>query len=313
VIPDGRTPVFVVTGFLGSGKTTLLNRLIATPGFLDSLVVVNEFGEVPVDHHLLEASEEKTVALPNGCLCCHLRGDLEETLIGAAMRRRRGEIAGFDRVIVETSGLADPGPVAQTLYADRALERDFKLGPIVTVVDAADTGSRNLGLDIAKSQIVAADVIVLSKVDRATDLSTLTEQVKALNPHARRVAARFGDVDPALLEQSGTDRVFSPVAHHDRGINSFHLQFDQPPRKDLLERFLAVLVELRGADLLRVKGIVALEGGEHVAVQGVRHVFDRLRPIDNRPSTGLVFITQNMAERDVVALWQAMSSLKGAS
>jgi len=313
VIPDGRTPVFVVTGFLGSGKTTLLNRLIATPGFLDSLVVVNEFGEVPVDHHLLEASEEKTVALPNGCLCCHLRGDLEETLIGAAMRRRRGEIAGFDRVIVETSGLADPGPLAQTLYADRALERDFKLGPIVTVVDAADTGSRNLGLDIAKSQIVAADVIVLSKVDRATDLSTLTEQVKALNPHARRVAARFGDVDPALLEQSGTDRVFSPVAHHDRGINTFHLQFDQPPRKDLLERFLAVLVELRGADLLRVKGIVALEGGEHVAVQGVRHVFDRLRPIDNRPSTGLVFITQNMAERDVVALWQAMSSLKGAS
>jgi G3E family GTPase len=313
VIPDGRTPVFVVTGFLGSGKTTLLNRLIATPGFLDSLVVVNEFGEVPVDHHLLEASEEKTVALPNGCLCCHLRGDLEETLIGAAMRRRRGEIAGFDRVIVETSGLADPGPVAQTLYADRALERDFKLGPIVTVVDAADTGSRNLGLDIAKSQIVAADVVVLSKVDRATDLSTLTEQVKALNPHARRVAARFGDVDPALLEQSGTDRVFSPVAHHDRGINTFHLQFDQPPRKDLLERFLAVLVELRGADLLRVKGIVALEGGEHVAVQGVRHVFDRLRPIDNRPSTGLVFITQNMAERDVVALWQAMSSLKGAS
>jgi G3E family GTPase len=313
VIPDGRTPVFVVTGFLGSGKTTLLNRLIATPGFLDSLVVVNEFGEVPVDHHLLEASEEKTVALPNGCLCCHLRGDLEETLIGAAMRRRRGEIAGFDRVIVETSGLADPGPVAQTLYADRALERDFKLGPIVTVVDVADTGSRNLGLDIAKSQIVAADVIVLSKVDRATDLSTLTEQVKALNPHARRVAARFGDVDPALLEQSGTDRVFSPVAHHDRGINTFHLQFDQPPRKDLLERFLAVLVELRGADLLRVKGIVALEGGEHVAVQGVRHVFDRLRPIDNRPSTGLVFITQNMAERDVVALWQAMSSLKGAS
>jgi len=313
VIPDGRTPVFVVTGFLGSGKTTLLNRLIATPGFLDSLVVVNEFGEVPVDHHLLEASEEKTVALPNGCLCCHLRGDLEETLIGAAMRRRRGEIAGFDRVIVETSGLADPGPVAQTLYADRALERDFKLGPIVTVVDVADTGSRNLGLDIAKSQIVAADVIVLSKVDRATDLSTLTEQVKALNPHARRVAARFGDVDPALLEQSGTDRVFSPVANHDRGINTFHLQFDQPPRKDLLERFLAVLVELRGADLLRVKGIVALEGGEHVAVQGVRHVFDRLRPIDNRPSTGLVFITQNMAERDVVALWQAMSSLKGAS
>ncbi len=317
MIPDGRTPVFVVTGFLGSGKTTLLNRLIATPRFLDSLVLVNEFGEVPVDHHLLQSSEEKTVALPNGCLCCHLRGDLEEALIGAAMRRRRGEIAGFDRVIVETSGLADPGPVAQTLYADRALERDFKLGPIVTVVDAADAGNRNLETDIARSQIAAADVIVLSKVDRATELSTLTEEVKALNPHARRIPARFGDVDPAVLEnvleKSATDPVFSPVAQHDRGINTFHLEFDRPPRKDLLERFLALLVELRGADLLRVKGIVALDGGEHVAVQGVRHVFDRLRPIADRPSTGLVFITQNMAEHDVVALWQAMSTLKGTS
>ncbi|MFL6563920.1 MAG: CobW family GTP-binding protein [Burkholderiales bacterium] len=317
MIPDGRTPVFVVTGFLGSGKTTLLNRLVATPRFLDSLVVVNEFGEIPVDHHLLQSSEEKTVALPNGCLCCHLRGDLEETLIGAAMRRRRGEIAGFDRVIVETSGLADPGPVAQTLYADRALERDFKLGPIVTVVDAADRDNRNLSLDIAKSQIAAADVIVLSKTDRVADFSPLEKEIQTLNPQARRIAARFGNVDPAVLEnvleKSGTDHVFSPVAHHDRGINTFHLKFDRPPRKDLLERFLALLVELRGADLLRVKGIVALEGGELVAVQGVRHVFDRLRPIAGRPSTGLVFITHNMAERDVLALWQAMSSLKGSS
>ena len=115
--PDGRTPVVVVTGFLGSGKTTLVNELLKK--LPDTLVVVNEFGEVPVDHHLMESAEERTVALPNGCLCCHLRGDLEETLIGTAMRRRRGEISGFDRVIVETSGLADPGPVAQTLFADQ--------------------------------------------------------------------------------------------------------------------------------------------------------------------------------------------------
>ena len=126
----------VVTGFLGSGKTTLVNQLVKKQS--DSLVIVNEFGEVPVDHLLIESSTEKAVALPNGCLCCHLRGDLEETLMGAAMRRRRGEIAGFDRVIVETSGLADPGPVAQTLYADPALQRDFKLGPIFTVVDDFD-------------------------------------------------------------------------------------------------------------------------------------------------------------------------------
>ena len=315
MIPDGRTPVFVVTGFLGSGKTTLVNELVKKLG--ETLVIVNEFGEVPVDHHLLQVAEERAVALPNGCLCCHLRGDLEETLIGAAMRRRRGEIAGFDRVIVETSGLADPGPVAQTLYADRALERDFKLGPIVTVVDASATGNRNLGLDVAKSQIAAADVIVLSKTDLSPDSSGLESEISALNGHARRVPARFGDVDPVLLERTGTAPagtvpVFSPVAHHDAGIHTFVLEFDRPPRKDLLERFLALLVELRGADLLRVKGIVALADGEHVAVQGVRHVFDRLRPIANRPSTGLVFITRNVAEADVTTLWRAMSSLKGS-
>jgi len=316
VIPDGRTPVFVVTGFLGSGKTTLLNRIIGSPGFVDSLVVVNEFGEVPVDHHLLESSEERTVALPNGCLCCHLRGDLEETLIGAAMRRRRGEIAGFDRVIVETSGLADPGPVAQTLFADQALARDFKLGPIVTVVDAADPENRKSGAAIARAQIAAADVVVLSKTDRVEGVSRVEDEIRAINSQARCIPARFGELDPALLlanPKSGTDPVFSSTAAHVGGIASFVLGFSAPVSRALLERFLSVLVDLRGADLLRVKGIVALDNGEHVAVQGVRHVFDRLRPVSNVSATGLVFIAQNMEKREVDALWQAMSSLKGVS
>jgi G3E family GTPase len=309
VIPDGRTPVIVVTGFLGSGKTTLVNELVKRLG--ETLVIVNEFGEVPVDHHLLESSQERSVALPNGCLCCHLRGDLEETLIGAAMRRRRGEIAGFDRVIVETSGLADPGPVAQTLFADQALGRDFKLGPIVTVVDAADAENRRAGQEIAKAQIAAADVIVLSKTDRAANLSSVTEEVTRINPQARRVPARFGDIDPAILEKTGTGHVFSSTAAHASGIASFVLRFPAPVSKTLLERFLSVLVELRGTDLLRVKGIVALDNGEHVVVQGVRHVFDRLRPVSNVSATGLVFIVQNMEKREVDALWHAMSSLKG--
>ena len=308
--PDGRTPVVVVTGFLGSGKTTLVNELLKKQS--ETLVLVNEFGEVPVDHHLLESSEERTVALPNGCLCCHLRGDLEETLIGAAMRRRRGDIAGFDRVIVETSGLADPGPVAQTLFADQALARDFKLGPIVTVVDAADAANRKAGQEIAKAQIAAADVIVLSKTDRTADLSSVTAEVTQINPQARRVPARFGDIDPAILQKTGTDHVFSPAAAHASGIESFVLAFPGPVSRALLERFLAVLVELRGTDLLRVKGVVALDTGEHVAVQGVRHVFDRLRPISHASATGLVFIAQNMKKREVEALWQAMSSLKGS-
>ena len=311
MIPDGRTPVVVVTGFLGSGKTTLVNELLKKQS--ETLVIVNEFGEVPVDHHLLESTDERTVALPNGCLCCHLRGDLEETLIGAAMRRRRGEIAGFDRVIVETSGLADPGPVAQTLFADQALARDFKLGTIVTVVDAADAENRRAGAEIARAQIAAADLIVLSKTDRAGEISLVESEISAINPQARRVPARFGDIDPGLLHASGAERAFSGAAAHPAGIHTFFLPMTRPVAKDLLERFLAVLVDLRGADLLRVKGIVALEGGAHVAVQGVRHVFDRLRPARPAPESGLVFIVRNIEEREVRALWTAICDLKGAS
>ena len=304
--PDGRTPVVVVTGFLGSGKTTLVNQLVKRQR--DSLVIVNEFGQVPVDHALIENSVEKTVALPNGCLCCHLRGDLEETLIGAAMRRRRGEIAGFDRVIVETSGLADPGPVAQTLYADPALARDFKLGPIVTVVDAFDSESRKMSAEIARAQIAAADVVVLSKIDRAVDLRVAEGEVRALNGAVQCIRAQFGEVDPAaLLQAQPRAHDFSTPAAHNSAIRSFALRFDEPVRRELLQRFLATLVDLRGADLLRVKGFVPVEDGM-VAVQGVRHVFDRLRAVQSG-EPALVFITHGVEQAEVEALWTAMRRL----
>lgn len=304
--PDGRTPVVVVTGFLGSGKTTLVNRLLKQER--DSLVIVNEYGDVPVDHFLVEETSEAAVALPNGCLCCHLRGDLEEALMGAAMRRRRGEIAGFDRVIVETSGLADPGPVAQTLYSDHALARDYKLGPIVTVVDAADPGQRKMSEEISRAQIAAADLVVLSKADRAADVSRTQAEVRELNPGVQCIPARFGEVDAATLLEAkpGTDHVFRPASHNS-AIRSFSLRFDKPVRREVLQQFLATLVELRGKDLLRVKGFVPLE--EHlVLVQGVRHVFDRPRPAA-AGAPGLVFITNGIEERDVQALWQACKAL----
>jgi G3E family GTPase len=306
VIPDGRTPVLVVSGFLGSGKTTLVNRLLKQEP--DSLVIVNEFGEIPFDHLLIESSIEAPVALPNGCLCCRVRGDLEEALMGAAMRRRRGEIAGFDRVIVETSGLADPGPVAQTLFADQALARDFKLGPVLAVVDAADAGGRAAAPGIARAQIAAADLVVLSKVDRAPDVSPVRAEVLRSNRQATVIEASFGEVDPALLK-SGTDHVFSPQPAHASSIRTFRFDPGEPALA-LLERFLALLVELRGADLLRVKGVVRVQGGQAVLVQGVRHVFDRLRAVE-MPATGLVFIANNIGEEEVDALWRAMSNLKG--
>ncbi len=295
----------VVTGFLGSGKTTLVNQLLKKER--DSLVIVNEFGDVPVDHLLVENVREEAIPLPNGCLCCHVRGDLEETLMGAAMRRRRGEIAGFDRVIVETSGLADPGPVAQTLYSDHALSRDYKLGPIVTVVDAADAQARKASIEIARSQIAAADVVVLSKVDRAGDVSAAESEIRALNPSVECIPARYGDVAPELLfERTTTHRVFQPTEHSGT-IRSFSIKFDRPVRRELLQHFIATLVELRGKDLLRVKGFVPVEEGL-VAVQGVRHVFDRLRRVE-RGEPALVFITNSLEKREVEALWLAMKGL----
>jgi G3E family GTPase len=296
----------VVTGFLGSGKTTLVNQLLKKER--DSLVIVNEFGDVSVDHLLVENLKEEAIPLPNGCLCCHVRGDLEEALMGAAMRRRRGEIAGFDRVIVETSGLADPGPVAQTLYSDHALSRDYKLGPIVTVVDAADAQARKASIGIARSQIAAADVVVLSKVDRAGDLSVAEAEVRALNPNVECIRARYGDVEPAALleRQAGKERAFAPT-EHSGAIRSFSLKFDRPVRRELLQHFIATLVELRGKDLLRVKGFVPVEEGL-VAVQGVRHVFDRLRQVE-RGLPALVFITNGIEQREVEALWNAMKGL----
>jgi G3E family GTPase len=296
----------VVTGFLGSGKTTLVNRLLKSES--DSLVIVNEFGEVPVDHVLIENSVERTVALPNGCLCCHIRGDLEETLIGAAMRRRRGEIAGFDRVIVETSGLADPGPVAQTLYADPALARDFKLGPIVTVVDAADSDARRASEEISRGQIAAADVVVLSKVDRAANLKSTEQEILAVNPGVRCIAAEYGAVDAkALLEAKPGIGHLVDEARHSGAIRSFALRFDRPVRRELLQQFIATLVELRGKDLLRVKGVVPVAEGL-VLVQGVRHVFDWLRPVA-AGEPALVFITNGIEKREIEALWQAMKGL----
>jgi G3E family GTPase len=305
VTPDGRTPVVVVTGFLGSGKTTLVNRLVSRVP--DSLVIVNEFGEVGVDHALIENSIEKAIPLPNGCLCCHLRGDLEETLIGAAMRRRRGDMPGFDRVILETSGLADPGPVAQTLYADPALARDYKLGPIVAVVDAFDGGSRKISPEIARAQIAAADLVILSKIDRAREPGEAQGEVRALNPSAQCIAAEHGEVDPAaILDARTTEHVFGPVTHSG-AIRSFALKFEQPVRRELLQQFIATLVELRGGDLLRVKGVVPVEDGL-VLVQGVRHVFDRFRQVESG-EPALVFVTNAVERAEIEALWQAMVRL----
>jgi G3E family GTPase len=325
---DARVPVIVVTGFLGSGKTTLLKKVLATPELSDSLMIVNEIGEIGIDHHLLEQSDDRTVLLDNGCLCCQLRGDLQELLVDITLRRRRGELPGFDRVIVETSGLADPGPVAQTLYSDAPLARDYRLAHVVALVDANNAEGRRAAPVIASRQVAAADLVIVTKTDLATQdqVDESLDWINTINGFARREIASHGDIDIALLagvspfawqEPTETEQggyLGSLLTPHPRDVTSFTLTFNEPLPRELFQDFLDILVRLRGADLLRVKGILHFEGEPApVLVQGVCHVFDKhvalARGASAPDRSTLVFIVRALARKDIESLWLSLLSL----
>lgn len=198
---DTRTPVLVVSGFLGSGKTTLLKKVLDTPELSNSMLIVNEIGEIGIDHQLLERSDDETILLDNGCMCCQLRGDLQALLVDLGMRRYRGEIPSFDRVIIETSGLADPGPIAQTLYSDGPLTRDYRLAHVVTLVDPLNAHARQAAAAMATAQVAAADLLILTKTDLATSeqVTTARTWARGINEFAQCIAATHGEMDISLL------------------------------------------------------------------------------------------------------------------
>ena len=307
-----RIPVTVVTGFLGSGKTTLIRELLGRPEGANTAVVINEFGEIGIDDALLRASSDATVLLGNGCLCCTVRTDLQESLRTLFADRARGAVPSFQRVVIETSGLADPGPVLQTFASDRALGEEFHLQALVAVVDAPG-GAGNLDrLPEARHQVALADRIVLSKTDQAdaARVATLTEHIRKLT-EAPLAAASHGSIDPAFLLDEGLDLPARLAGHvhdhahaHTDGIDSFALIFETALPWAVLEQTMAVLTALRGPDLLRVKGLVAVEGCRGpVVVHAVQHVAHRPVELEDWPGgdrrSRLVFITRNL-EREVV-------------
>lgn len=313
-----RVPVTVVTGFLGAGKTTLLKRFLATPEGRGTAVVVNEFGAAGIDDVLLRASADETVLLGNGCLCCITRSDLQQALRRMVVERERGEIPDFKRIVIETSGLADPSPILQTFATDRALGDMFHIEVVVTVIDA-ETGGKTLGWSSeARKQAILADRLVVTKTDiaGASAAQALSAQLRALNAGAEILQAANGELDPTrLTEAAATQRnAFVAEAEHSDGIGSFVLNETSPIPWTVFSRVMETLMAMRGPDLLRVKGFLNVEGCKGpVVVQFVQHLAHppvelAAWPDGNRQSR-VVFITRNISEAQVRDLFKSVRAL----
>ncbi len=266
-------PVTILTGFLGAGKTTLLNRLLTEKHGERIAVIENEFGETGVDNEILvEDREEQIVEMNNGCLCCTVRGDLVRILGDLGKKRRQGQLR-FDRVLIETTGLANPGPVAQTFFMDEDVHKEYLLDAVITVVDAKH-GQRQLDEhDEARAQVGFADRILLSKTDLVAEdeLADLMDRLRDMNPRAHQKKVHFGEadireildirgfnlsaaleIDPAFLEEGHH--------HHDDDVKSFVWKDPRPLQMEKIETFLSLMVQNYGEDLLRYKGILNVQG-----------------------------------------------------
>jgi len=317
-----RIPVTVVTGFLGAGKTTLLQRFLKTPEGYGTAVIINEFGAVGIDDALVREATENTVLLGNGCVCCTTRTDLQVALRHLVFQRERGQVPQFRRVVIETSGLADPGPILQTFSTDQALGGEFFIEVVVAMV-AAVGGLATLEWSAeARKQVILADRIIVSKTDLVGPdaIGPLSECLRSLNPHATIDTAVEGVLDPRfLVEPPSTaeprDRSgFVAEAEHSDGIMSFVLTEEQPLPWDVFARAMETLIALRGPDLLRVKGFLAVKGCRGpVLVQFVQHLAHPPVELaswpDEERSSRLVFITRNIAEQQVRELLAAVRAL----
>ena len=266
-------PVTILTGFLGAGKTTLLNRILHEQHGEKIAVIENEFGETGVDNEILiEDKDEQIVEMNNGCVCCTVRGDLVRILGELGAKRKQGKLK-FDRVIIETTGLANPGPVAQTFFMDEGIHDQYLLDAVVTVVDAKHAGKQLDEHDEARRQVGFADRILLSKTDLVEDAAVedLVRRLRAMNPRAQQRKVHMGEADiRELLDIRGfnlnaaleVDPQFltSDYHEHNDDVQSFVWKDPRPMHMEKIETFLSLMVENYGEDLLRYKGVLNVQG-----------------------------------------------------
>jgi G3E family GTPase len=316
----------VLTGFLGSGKTTLLGHLLRQPEFSHTAVIINEFGEVGLDHDLIEASEDSLIELATGCLCCKLRNDIATTICDLLRRRDQGEVTPFSRVVIETSGLADPAPILQTLMTDAAIAGRIAVAGVVAMVDAVN-GAAHFREGIFIKQVALADRLVVTKTDLANAKPlSLIRQVRTLNATAPIFYANNGQIDARHLFDGTLHDAFVKSldvrprldtqghAHGGHDVNTFTILRREPIRAVALTLLLEALSDHCGADLLRLKGIVnILESPDQPAViHGVQHVFHPpcwlpRWPSDDRRSR-IVFITRDLPRCWVELLLDAIDA-----
>lgn len=325
---DDLIPVGVLTGFLGSGKTTLLRRILEAEEFGDSAVLINEFGEVGLDHILVGEIAPDVVLLNSGCLCCTLRGELRDALSSLLSSRTRGEIPPFRRVIVETTGVAQPSLILSTVFADPQIRHHYAIGDVVSTVDAMHAPRQSREQDVWIEQVTAADDLLITKTDMvgAAELEAVRQLLDAVNPTARRL---YPDSPEALRlfsrhakdeeAEKNKRRRLSGIAdvppahdgHHAHGsVATIRVSADEPVDWEAFGVWLSMLLHAHGKNIMRVKGLLFLEESEGpVVIQGVQHVIhppEHLPAWGNLPKrTDLVFILRDINPELVRRSFQA--------
>jgi len=339
---SNRVPVSVITGFLGSGKTTLLNRLVRNPGMADTALIVNEFGEIGIDHELVDSSFENTVVMDSGCICCSIRGDLIDTVSDLFANVAQGKLPAFSRIVIETTGLADPVPIIHTLGGEPVITDRCRLDSVVTMVDAQN-GARQLDEhEEAERQVAVADVALVTKTDLVSKdaVQALRHRLERLNPGLPVHDVRHGEIDPDLLfdvSAKALARIAAIAPDHDQihrhdhdhdhdhhddhrhdpddvnrhgNIRAYTIEAAAPLSWERLRLWLETVFSLRGADFLRLKGIVQIAGEDRpVVIQAVGNTFSPPRTLADWPgdtrASRIVLITKGLDSADLQTSFDA--------